>query len=154
MGNKNSDFILCTGLIQRTIVRKIAVLLVGVYIMCMLSSCSMLSDERIKLRDLEFTILSEDTITEEMLQIVEERKAEPFKLTYSDNENLYIMIGYGEQETGGYSIAVEDLYLTDNAIYVSTSLIGPEPSDKSNPTKSYPYIVIKTELLDQTVMFE
>lgn len=114
----------------------------------------MSSTERIKLRDLDFTVLSEEKIPDELKTIVEERKAENFKLTYSDKQYLYICIGYGEQETGGYSIAVNELYLTDNAIYVSTSLLGPEASEKSNKTPSYPYIVIKTEFLDQTVIFE
>lgn len=58
--------------------------------------------------------------------MIAEKGTEPFKLTYSDNQNLYISIGYGEQKTGGYSIAVDALYLTDDAIYVSTSLLGPD----------------------------
>lgn len=127
-------------------------------VMGILAGCSMLSEEKIKLRDLDFTILSEEKIPEELKAIIEEKKAEaptePFKLTYSDNENLYIGIGYGEQATGGYSIVVNELYLTDNAICVNTSLLGPEPSEKSNRTPSYPVIIIKTEKLDQTVVFE
>lgn len=122
--------------------------------MVVLTGCTMLSDERVKLRDLEFTVLSEEKIPEELKTIIEEKKAQPFKLTYSDNEYLYISIGYGEQATGGYSIAVNELYLTDNAIYVNTNLIGPDASEKSNPAASYPYIVIKTEYLDETVIFE
>lgn len=120
----------------------------------MLSGCTMLSNERVKLRDLEFTVLSEEKIPEELKTIIEEKKAQAFKLTYSDNEYLYISIGYGEQATGGYSIAVNELYLTDNAIYVNTNLLGPDASEKSNPAASYPYIVIKTEYLDETVIFE
>lgn len=120
----------------------------------LLTGCTMLSEERMKLRDLEFTILSEEKIPEELKTIIEEKKPGEFKLTYSDNEHLYISIGYGEQSTGGYSIAVNELYLTDNAVYVNTSLLGPEASEKSNQTPSYPYIVIKTEYLDETVIFE
>ena len=91
---------------------------------------------------------------EELKEMIEERKVEPFKLTYSDNEYLYICVGYGEQETGGYSITVDELYLTDSAIYAQTTLLGPEASDKGNKVASYPVIVIKTELLDQTVICE
>ena len=114
----------------------------------------MLSDERIKLRDLEFTVLSEEKIPQELKYIIAEKKAEPFKLTYSDNENLYISIGYGEQKTGGYSIAVNELYLTDNAVYVNTTLLGPDTSTKKEDAPSYPYIVMKTEYLQETVIFE
>lgn len=134
--------------------RKGILLLLAMLAACVLGGCTMLSDERVKLRDLDFTVLSEDKIPEELKTIIDEKKAEAFKLTYSDNENLYISIGYGEQATGGYSIAVNELYLTDNAIYVNTSLLGPAASEKSNPTPSNPYIVIKTEYLDETVIFE
>lgn len=124
--------------------------------MCLilLSGCTFLSEEKIKLRDLEFTVLSEEKIPEEFKAIIEEKKSEPFQITYSDNEYLYICVGYGEQETGGYSIAVNELYLTETNICANTSLLGPDASEKGNKTPSYPYIVIKTEFLDQTVIFE
>lgn len=120
----------------------------------LLAGCAFLSEETIKLRDLDFTVLSEEKIPEELLTIIEEKKAAPFQITYSDNEYLYICVGYGEQETGGYSIAVNELYLTEANICANTSLLGPDASDKANRTPSYPYIVIKTEYLDQTVLFE
>lgn len=113
----------------------------------------MISEEDVKLRDLDFTVLSEEKIPQELSAIIEEKEGGAFKLTYSDNEFLYICIGYGEQPTGGYSIAVNELYLTDNAIYVNTQLLGPQASEKGNKVPSYPYIVIKTEYLDKTVIF-
>ena len=120
----------------------------------LLVSCAFLSEETIKLRDLDFTVLSEEKVPEELLTIIEEKKSMPFQITYSDNEYLYICVGYGEQETGGYSIAVNELYLTESSICVNTSLLGPDVSEKGNKTPSYPYIVLKTEYLDQTVIFE
>lgn len=120
----------------------------------LLSGCTLLSEETIKLRDLDFTVLSEEKIPEELLTIIEEKKSAPFQITYTDNENLYICIGYGQQETGGYSIAVEELYLTEANICVSTTLLGPDPSEKGNSNPSYPFIVLKTEFLEQTVIFE
>ena len=122
--------------------------------MLLVCGCTFRSEEKIKLRDLDFTVMGEEKIPKQLLPIIEEKKASAFQITYTDNENLYICIGYGEQETGGYSIAVNELYLTDANIVVSTSLLGPEPSEKENPQPSYPYIVIKTEYLEQTVTFE
>lgn len=120
----------------------------------MLPGCTLLSEERIKLRDLDFTVLSEEKIPAELMTIIEEKKSAPFQITYTDNENLYICVGYGQQETGGYSIAVEELYLTDTNICVDTTLLGPKASEKSNKTPSFPFIVLKTEFLEQTVIFE
>ena len=129
-------------------------LIVAVALMFVLTGCTLLSQERVKLQDLEFTVLAEEKIPEELLSIVNEKKQAPFQLTYSDKDYLYICIGYGEQATGGYSIAVNELYLTDSAIYVNTELLGPDPSEKSNPVVSYPYIVIKTEYREEPVIFE
>lgn len=134
--------------------KKTVALLTGIILVLSLTGCSFTSEERIKLRDLDFTILSEDVVPDELKTIINEKKAAEFRLTYSDNSNLYICIGYGEQSTGGYSITVNELYLTDNAIYVNTSLLGPENGSNEKSAKSYPYVVIKTELLDETVIFE
>lgn len=120
----------------------------------LLSGCTYLSNEEIKLRDLDFTVLSEEKIPKELGKIIEEKKAEPFHITYTDNENLYICVGYGKQETGGYSIAVKELYLTDSNIFVDTALLGPEAAEKGNEVPSYPCIVLKTEYLEQTVIFK
>ena len=121
-----------------------------------LTGCRMSGEGNIKLRDLDFTVLSEEKIPEELKTVIAEKGSEPFRLTYSDNQNLYISIGYGEQKTGGYSIAVDELYLTDDAVHVSTSLLGPDiTGQKSGAGKpTTPYIVIKTELLDKTVLYD
>ena len=120
------------------------------------TGCGMSGEGNIKLRDLDFTVLSEEKIPEELKTVIAEKGREPFRLTYSDNQNLYISIGYGEQKTGGYSIAVDELYLTDDAVHVSTSLLGPDiTGQKSGAGKpTTPYIVIKTELLDKTVIYD
>lgn len=134
--------------------KKVVAIIMTALLTVVFTGCTLLSEERVKLKDLEFTVLGEEKIPEELKSIIEEKKSEPFKLTYSDRDYLYICIGYGEQSTGGYSIAVNELYLTDSSIYVNVELLGPDPSEKSNPTPSYPYIVIKTEFLEQTVIFE
>ena len=135
--------------------KKLGAILVGILVMMLLmTGCQMMSSERVKLRDLDFTIQSEEAMPEELLKMVKERQAEPFKFTFTDGENLYICIGYGEQERGGYSITVDALYLTEDAIYVETTLLGPGNSENSKNAPSYPYIVIKTEALDKTVICE
>ncbi|MGN0401274.1 MAG: protease complex subunit PrcB family protein [Acetatifactor sp.] len=128
--------------------------LLAVWMLLVLPGCTLLSEEKIKLRDLEFTVLSEAKIPEELKTILEEKKGSPFQITYTDNENLYICVGYGKQTTGGYSITVEELYLTDTNVCVDTSLLGPENNTGANQAPSYPYIVLRTELLEQTVLFE
>lgn len=132
--------------------KRILALVLCLGTICGLCGCSLMSTEEVKLRDLDFTILGEEMVPQELAAMIEERKADAFKMTYSDNENLYICVGYGQQETGGYSITVDELYLTEEAVYVQTTLLGPDVSEKGNKTPSYPYIVIKTEYLDLPVI--
>ena len=129
-----------------------SILLAGCLLL--LTGCNIVGQSDKKIKDLEFTVISQERLSDELLDIIEERKSEAFKLTYHDGDYLYLVVGYGEQPTGGYSISVNELYLTDNAIYVSTSLLGPDTAPRSNGTPSYPCIVIKTEYLDKTVIFE
>lgn len=119
-----------------------------------ISGCAFGTGKDTRLRNLEFTVVSEDRLPDELKNLIAERQNAEFKLTFNDNGSLYICVGYGEQQTGGYSIAVDDLYLTDNAICIKTSLLGPSPEEKTGSTPSYPFIVVKTEFLDKPVVFE
>lgn len=135
--------------------RRWMLLLCMIGMVCMLlTGCGMTEEKTEKVRDLEFTVVGEDRQPEELKKILEEKKTEEFKMTYTDQEYLYICVGYGEQSTGGYSITVNELYLTENAIYVDTNLIGPSQEEKEKPGASYPYIVLKTEYQELSVIFD
>ena len=90
------------------------------------AGCSVEQTNRTKISDLDYTIVAE----------------------------AYIVRGYGEQETGGYSICIRDLYLTSNAVIFDTELIGPRKGETISKSPSYPYIVVKVELRDENVVFE
>jgi len=107
-----------------------------------------------KIKDLEFTIVEDADVPEPLMKIINEKKKEPFKLSYSDTDNLYIVVGYGEQPTGGYSIKVNEVYLTDNAVVVDTDLIGPGENEQVTNALTYPYVVIKTEFTDKTPKYK
>lgn len=119
------------------------------------AGCGKDKDPLEKIKDLEFTVTAEENIPEELLTVINEKKAEGFKLTYQDGGFLYICMGYGQQETGGYSIAVNTLYETENAVYFDTTLLGPEPGENSDKksSPSYPYVVVKTEFVDKPIVF-
>ena len=130
------------------------------YLLCcvlsanLLCGCGLTETDTKKVKDVEYQILGEKDSPQEFLGIIEEKKQTGFKLTYTDEESLYIAIGYGTQETGGYSIAVNDCYLTKNALYFGTTLIGPMKGEKINQVKSYPYIVVQTKNWEKNVVFE
>ena len=126
-----------------------------VVLLCMgVIACGSKQDPMEKIRDLDFTVIAEDKLPEELLDMIEEKKASNFKMTFQDQGFVYICVGYGEQETGGYSIAVNELYETSNAVYIDTNLIGPSVEDKGKISPSYPYVVVKMEYIDKPVVFD
>ncbi|HHT89044.1 MAG TPA: protease complex subunit PrcB family protein [Clostridiales bacterium] len=119
-----------------------------------LFGCKKDESEIKKLKDLEFTVVEDADLPGELKEIIDEKKEKPFRLHYSNNESLYIVVGYGKQNSGGYSIAVEELFLTNNAIYIDTNLIGPSQDDLVTQGVTYPYIVVKLEYMDKKIVFE
>lgn len=118
------------------------------------SGCSIETSTQTKVSDLKYEIIAEENIPEELLADIEERKTADFKMTYETEEYLYIVRGYGEQETGGYSISLKELYLTTNAVLFSTELIGPRKGETITKSPSFPYIVVRTDLQEKNVIFE
>ena len=110
--------------------------------------------EEEKRREVEFVIVSEECISKEIQTLIETRKEEQIKLTYVDEDNRYIIIGYGRQNTGGYSIYIKDLYATENALYVDTCLLGPKKGSKPKEIPSYPVIVLQISEMGLPVVFK
>lgn len=133
--------------------KKICYITIGILVL-LTWGCTKNENKLEKVKDLEFTVVAEEKLPEELLTIIGEKNVEEFKMTYTNNEYLYICVGYGEQQSGGYSVSVNELYLTPNAIYVDTSLLGPSLEDSKKEVKSYPYVVLKTEAMDKTVVFD
>lgn len=128
----------------------------GTFLLCfvLLNGCGVVKVSEEKTKELDYTVVSSDKLPAELLTMIDEKKEQPFRLTFEDNGYLYICQGYGKKERAGYSIRVEDAYMTQNAICFSTTLIGPSPNDEKNTQATYPYIVVKTQQRDLTVVFK
>lgn len=106
--------------------KKLAVWAAGLLLscVCLLGGCSDKGAEE-KVKDLEFTVVGQNEIPKELMDMIEQKKTEEFRLTYTSGEDLYIAVGYGEQQTGGFSISVPEFYLTENSMVIKTELQGP-----------------------------
>lgn len=104
--------------------------------------------------EMDFTVVPRDEVPEELKNLIEEKKAEEFSMSYGIGGYLYIIKGYGSVSTGGYSIRVDSVEQTEDEIYFHSTLLGPEASEPVNKIKTFPYIVIKTEYTDKKIVFE
>ncbi|MDD5900182.1 MAG: protease complex subunit PrcB family protein [Lachnospiraceae bacterium] len=121
--------------------------------LCMTIGCGGEKEEYTKTGDVEFTVVEEADVPTELLDVIKEKKNEAFKLTYLAEDALYLATGYGEQPSGGYSIAVDELFMAKEGVCLKTTLIGPAADEKVTTALTYPYIVIKLQKMETQVHF-
>ena len=121
---------------------------------CFLGGCSI---EKVRAGDgvkPEYTVMKEEDYPEKIKELISENREKEFQMTYQDQGCLYLLKGYGKQETGGYSIQIEDLSLWENAIHLKTVLMGPENREELTDEPSYPCLVVKMKYREEPVIFE
>lgn len=118
------------------------------------AGCEKESESAKRGKDWDYTVVAVRDCPEDFLTELEEKKINPFQMTYMDGEYLYIAVGYGEQATGGFSIAIRGLYESGPALCLETELLGPGKDEVVKEKPSYPYIIVKTEKSDREVLFD
>lgn len=133
---------------------KRAVSLLAVTCVCLLvcSGCKSIKIEEAEREEISYTVIAQEDVPKEIESLIEEKKMEPFQLTFKSGEELYLFKGYGQQMSGGYSIQVTDLSESENAIFFETKLIGPT-DENIGGEPSYPYIGVKMEYINKPVQF-
>ena len=124
------------------------------FVVTQILGCEMQIVPQEERKEVSFSIISKECIPESLAKLIEERKDEEMKITYVDQGKRYIVIGYGKQNSGGYSIYIKDLYKTENALYVDTCLMGPKEKTKIQETTSYPMIVLRISEMGLPVVFQ
>lgn len=139
---------------MRISIKNLTLAITMVILMLALAGCGMEREAEDKLRDLDFTVVGENEQPDALKDIIAEKRASAFQISYTIGEELYIAIGYGEQPSGGYSITVNAFYETPDSLYIDTTLIGPGAAENVTDTVTTPYIVIKTEnIADKPIEF-
>ncbi len=120
-----------------------------------LAGCRIVDVSEGEVKEVEYTVLGNEDLPEEVRKSLEEQGQEPFALAYESGGFLYLMKGYGRQNSGGYSIRVESLYAAGEVIHVKTALEGPATREEQKGDGSCPTIVLKLEARENaSVVFE
>lgn len=101
---------------------------------------------------IDFTVVELERIPEELAAVIEENKKNEIRMSYTDGEDMYLIRGYGEQKSGGYSIEVAQCWEDEEGIWLDTRLIGPRSQENLSKDPSYPCLVVKIEARDKEVM--
>ncbi len=140
---------------EKNRIRQTAVLLMAaVILLASAAGCSIKGLGSDKVADLDFTVVEDEDLPVELKKLIDEKKENTLRMTYTTRDHTYMVAGYGKQQTSGYSIRVNDVYLGKNAICVDVSLIGPEAGEQVTEIPTTPYIVLKIEKRDESVIFK
>ena len=118
------------------------------------AGCSIMGQDTGQRVAVEFTVVPADEVPSGLMEIIESHKTEEIQMTWEGDEGMYLIRGYGEQPTGGYSIIVDAVELGEDGLHVTTTLIGPSNEEKPAQEPSCPYIVLRVEDARQDVIFE
>jgi hypothetical protein len=61
----------------------------------------------------------------------------------TDGQVRYLMVAAGEQPSAGYSVTIDSIRETQNALYVQARLNSPEPGEPVAQVITYPYQIVK-----------
>ena len=79
------------------------------FLLGVLTGCQFEETEDKKLKDLDYTVCDENRLPDELIRLIDDRKKEPFKLTYRTKDYLYIVVGYGAQDRVDLSVVLTEL---------------------------------------------
>lgn len=134
--------------------KKIKIWLILCSLTVLLAGCSIKNGETQREgKAIDFTVVENRKIPPKLLEVIEKNKEREIRMTYREGEDLYLVRGYGEQKTGGYSISVAECTEDEETIWFDTRLLGPESQDGLSKDPSYPYLVIKMEVREKEVTF-
>ena len=74
--------------------------------------------------DVQYAVCRQSVLPKELKQIIKEEKKEACHFTYSTQDYIYYVVGYGRQKGKGYQIKVKSFQMDESHIYIDTTLIG------------------------------
>ena len=130
----------------------------AVAVMLLFTGCSFGTLKEQKTGEIEYEIVKKEEIPEKLKEEIAEAEKSEMWISYADTGReetyLYVVRGYGTQQTTGYSIEVNACYETVDTVVIRTTLQGPEKKEKIHKKKTYPYIVIKIPYTEKQIIYE
>ena len=122
----------------------------GLCLVLFLSGCKVIDQQETK-KQLEYSICEYFNLPKELQQEIDDCKEKPFQILYTNRDYVFIVIGYGSQQSGNYGIQLKQLYALRSGYYIQTELVGkntePDQKTKKHEVVYTPYVIVKTKHL-------
>lgn len=105
-------------------------------------------------KEVDYTVVDIMKLPKELTELIEENKKDEIRMTYTDGGDMYLVRGYGEQASGGYSIQVAGCTEDEETVYFDTRLLGPSGQEKLPKEPSCPVLVVKIEAREKDILIQ
>ena len=124
--------------------RRGRVLLAAVILM-LLASCRITDVSEGERKELSYAIVKPGDFPPEIDQILRRKKESAFQMAYESGDDLYILRGYGKQKSGGFSIQIEEVSKSENAVFRTDKTRRTCRKGGAERRRLLPYVVLKTK---------
>lgn len=137
-------------------IRKIIFVSVILFILIWVTGCKKVNDnessaignsEADSYEITDYEICDYTMLPEELLEVIDGKKHEAFRLIYSNNTYTYMAVGYGEKYANEYLVVPERVSMKDGQLELESSLVSKEYKDeydkKGGEASKFPYVVIR-----------
>ena len=138
-----------------------------IWMLIFLGGCQVMEKKTTGGELLEYSIMDEKKVPEEMTERIAGMEEKPFQIMYVQGDRMYVGQGYGKQEMEGYAIRVNGCMEEKDVICVQTTLLGPGSDEtekegeemenicmREGVFSQYPYVVLEMEKREKPVIFE
>ena len=104
-------------------------------------------------QDVVYEIVTGSDVPHKVNEKIYKAKEKSFGFSYRDGDSMYVVFGFGRQNTGGYSIEVVAVKENEEAIIVEAKMVAPAPEEVISTSPSYPYMILKMANVEKDVQF-
>lgn len=105
------------------------------------------------MQDVVYEIVSGSDVPHKVNEKIFKAKEKGFGFSYRDGEVMYVAFGFGQQNTGGFSIQVLNAKENETEILIEAQLVAPGPEEVVSTSPSYPYMILKMANVEKDVQF-
>ena len=63
----------------------------------LLTGCEKKNSEKEQKIEVEYTVVENSVVPKKLQELIEEKKESPFRMSYKNQQYMYIVVGYGKQ---------------------------------------------------------
>jgi hypothetical protein len=137
--------------------KKIILFLLSFMLLIILSSCKKTETPDItiqtvktpEINTISYSTVSLESLSENARELIDEIKVQRGYMLLDNkkfdlpNDNIYVFMGSGEKNTGGYSIMVDSIQQSKNLITIVVKEEAPQKDAVVTQVISYPYTIVK-----------